>query len=95
MLVPMRSAMGGGELPFTQAVLLDRLIREVRSEKPLDKRDVEREEILIKDLEKALKQENGDMLGGRAIEDAIAARKLRERKRKLRAMGLDDVADNL
>ncbi len=94
-LTSLRTALASGALPMSQTVLVDRLVREIRTEKPLDRRDIEREEILIKDLERALRMEGGAMLGGRATEDAIAARKLRERKRKLRAMGLDDVADNI
>jgi len=94
-LASLRAALASGKLPMAQTVLVDRLVREIRTEKPLDRRDPEREEVLIKELEKALRLEGGIILGGRAAEEAIAARKLRERKRKLRAMGLDDVADNL
>ncbi len=79
---------------YTQliAVLIDCMIRLINSDAPLDRREADKEEALIRELQGKLMVE-GHWLGGKTVQTAIENRRLRERKRKLRAMGLDDVAD--
>ena len=79
---------------YTQltAVLIDCMIRLINSETPLDRRESDKEEALIRELQGKLMIE-GHWLGGKGVQTAVENRRLRERKRKLRAMGLDDVAD--
>jgi len=95
LLIPLREVFAARGLPLSRAVLTDRLVREIRSEEPLDRREIEREETLIKELEEAMRDSKGQILGGTATQEAMTARKARERKRKLRALGMDDAAGNL
>lgn len=84
-----------GLLPQCREVLVERLLREVGSDKPLDRNDPQQDQRLLERLAERLKGEDGVTLGGEATEKAIATRKLRLRQNLLRQMGLHSIAENL
>jgi len=84
-----------GWLPQTRHVLRERLIRELGSDKALDRRNPEGESKLLKSVAKAMASETGEPIGGAAARAAIDRRKTRLRKARLRALGMDDAADAL
>ncbi len=94
-LARLRPFLNKGVLPQTKIVLTERIVREVRSDNLLNKREPDQENNLFKKLEGFLKLPDGNLIGGTEMAETLAGRKLRERKRKLRELGLDDVADSL
>lgn len=84
-----------GMLPQCQDVLLERMLREIGSDKPFDRNDPKQDQALTDKLAERVKAEDGTVLGGEATLKAIAARKLRQRQVMLRQMGLHAIAENL
>ncbi|WP_207478821.1 hypothetical protein [Arenibaculum pallidiluteum] len=84
-----------GRAPACASVLLERLLTEIEGAKPLDPRDGEAERQLLDQLGRALKDADGQFLGGRRAESAHADREMKLRQRMLRRLGLHDVADAL
>ncbi len=87
--------LNAGMLPQCRDVLVERLLREIGSDKPLDKTDPQQDQKLTEKLGEHLRDADGITLGGEATEKALAARKLRIRQNLLRQMGLHAIAENL
>lgn len=85
----------GGRAPACAAVLLERLLSELDSTKPLDPHEPDQEETLLREIIQRMKDEQGVLLGGVRAEHAIAFRQMLLRQRYLRNMGMHDVADAL
>lgn len=77
------------ELPACRTVLLDRLRRALQGRQPLARNDLDAELKLLVDLDKALKGARGEILGGPALAQAIAARQQALRRERLRAIGIE------
>lgn len=84
-----------GHLPQCHDVLAERLLREIASDKPLDRTDAQLDQKLTERLAERLKRADGSFLGGEATQKAIAARRLRQRQDMLRKMGLHAIAENM
>jgi hypothetical protein len=77
-----------GRLPASRRVLADRLVRELKSDKPLG-RDPEAEREKLAQLKDKLRDPSGGLLGGAEAEAAFEARRIAVRKLMLRRMGLE------
>jgi hypothetical protein len=78
-----------GRLPASRRVLTDRLVRELKSDKPLGRNDPEVERDRLAKLKDRLRDGTGALLGGAEAEAAFEARRAALRKTLLRRMGLD------
>lgn len=94
-LAGLAALLRAGRAPSCRVVLLDRLRQVLLQDQPLDKRDPNEGINLLKKVSGRLKDEDGRVPGGAALEQALTARALRERQAMLRRQGLDDVADAL
>lgn len=84
-----------GLAPTCRVVLVERLRSAIGGERPFDPREPKQEPALLDQLILHLKDENGELLGGAAMEEAIAHRRVRQRQAILRAEGINEVADRL
>ena len=84
-----------GEAPQCRKVLIDRLERELGSNKPMDRRSPEKEADWFDTVLGHLRAADGGVIGGKTTERSIAARKRRIRQQELRDLGLIDAADSL
>jgi len=84
-----------GRLPQCREVLLDRLSKEVASDKPLDRLDPSADQRLMEKLADALKLADGSWLGGEEMGKAVETRRTLLRQQFLRSRGLTAIADNL
>ena len=82
-------------LQDSAAVLTDWMVREVGRDKPFDHRSPADDEALLEMLLPHLRDEQGKLLGGIKMQEAIAASRLNQRQRVLRGMGMDDQANEL
>lgn len=92
-LVKIGGLIASGRAPRCREVLLDRLVAEIRSSKPLNRRSPEKESHWLEVVLRHLRRDDGSLLGGEAVEEAIASRERRLRQRELRELGLVDAAD--
>ena len=92
-LVKIGGLIASGEAPRCREVLFDRLVGEIRSSKPFNRRSPEKESHWLEVVLKHLRRDDGSLLGGEAVEKAIAVRERRLRQRELRELGLVDAAD--
>jgi hypothetical protein len=76
-------------LPDSRRVLTDRLVRELKSDKPLGRHDAEAERQKLAKLKERLRDPAGGMIGGTEAEAAFAARRGALRTMLLRGMGLE------
>lgn len=95
LLLRIGALMKNGRAPYCRVILIERLRQGVTQNQPLDKRDPQAEGRLIKELTARLRDENGAVLGGTVVEQALIERDLRQRQALLRAQGLHEVADSL
>ena len=84
-----------GQAPECIQVLTDRLVREISSNRPLNRHDPEGEKRTIMEVQAALTQVNGQLIGGKATAAALELRRLRLRQDQLRALGMHEAADAL
>ena len=84
------------ETPMLQIdmIMLDWLARQLSSGKGFNL-EMEKETEILKDIEGILKTDDGRVLGGNSMAEAISLCKLAQRQRVLRSMGMHDTADNL
>lgn len=75
-------------LTACRRVLFDRLKRELKGTKALCRDDLNAERKTLADLEAKLKDEKGELLGGKEVADAFAARREEIRKAHLRKAGV-------
>lgn len=75
-------------LPASRRVLFDRLKREIKGTKPLCRGDLAEERAAIAELEAKLRGDKDELLGGREVADAFAARREEIRKAHLRKAGV-------
>ncbi|MBI3709501.1 MAG: hypothetical protein HY246_17750 [Proteobacteria bacterium] len=75
-------------MPSCRAVLFDRLVRELKSTKPLNRNDTEQERAALNALTERLKGEDGKLIGGAVVEKALAVRTEALRKALLQKMGV-------
>jgi hypothetical protein len=78
-----------GRLPDSRRVLTDRLVRELKSDKPLGRNDPEAERDKLAKLKERLRDVKGAVIGGAEAEAALEARRVALRQTLLRRMGLD------
>jgi hypothetical protein len=76
-------------LPDSRRVLVDRLVRELKSDKPLGRNDPEAERDKLAKLKERLRDASGAVIGGAEAEAAFEARRGALRKLLLRRMGLE------
>lgn len=76
-------------LPDSRRVLTDRLVRELKSDKPLGRNDPEAERDKLAKLKERLREPGGGLIGGPEAEVAFEARRVALRRMLLRRMGLD------
>src|SRR5262249_56275784 len=76
-------------LPDSRRVLIDRLVRELKSDKPLGRNDPEIERDKLAKLKERLRDATGAVIGGAAAEAAFEARRIALRKQLLRKLGLE------
>lgn len=84
-----------GRAPQCQEALLERLLRELASDKPLDKLDPKSDGRLLDRVVEHLKDDQEKWIGGERAEAAIAYRRAVQRQQFLRASGLGSIADNM
>lgn len=84
-----------GLVPTCRVVLVERLRSAIGGERPLDPRDPKQEPALLDLLVTRMQDENGSLLGGTAMDEAVAHRRIRQRQALLRAEGINEVADRL
>ncbi|MFQ5534449.1 MAG: hypothetical protein ACE5EM_06470 [Sphingomonadales bacterium] len=94
-LVLIRRLIANGGAPQCRKVLIDRLVRELTSGKPLDRRSPEKEKHWLAIVLRDFKRSDGTVLGGAKVEQAISVRKKRLRQQELRRLGLIEAADAL
>lgn len=82
------SLMQAHGLTASRRVLFDRLKRELKSKKPLCRDDLNAERRVLAELEAKLKDEKGELIGGKEVADAFAARREEIRKAHLRKAGI-------
>lgn len=82
-----------GKAPNCRKVLIDRLVRELASTKPFNRRDPKQDKKYLETVTKRLQMKGGELLGGAEAKRAIAVRKKSLRQEELRALGMHDVAD--
>jgi len=82
-------------LNLSAEIILDWLVREMGRGKPLDRHDSKRDEALLQLLLPRLRDENGQLLGGARMQEAIGAHRLAQRQQVLRDMGMHDQANEL
>lgn len=75
-------------LTACRRVLFDRLKRELKGTKTLCRDDLNAERKTLADIEAKLKDEKGELLGGKEVADAFAARREEIRKAHLRKAGV-------
>jgi hypothetical protein len=75
-------------LPDSRRVLTDRLVRELKSGKPLGRNDPEAERDMLAKLKERLREPGGGLIGGTAAEAAFEARRVALRRTLLQQMGL-------
>jgi hypothetical protein len=75
-------------LTASRRVLFDRLKRELKGTKALCRDDLAGERRVLAELEAKLKDEKGELIGGREVGDAFAARREQIRKAHLRKAGI-------
>jgi hypothetical protein len=78
-----------GRLPDSRRVLTDRLVRELKSDKPLGRNDPEVERDKLAKLKERMRDAKGVVVGGAEAEAAFEARRIALRKQLLRRMGLE------
>jgi hypothetical protein len=78
-----------GRLPDSRRVLTDRLVRELKSDKPLGRNDPEVERDKLAKLKERMRDAKGAIVGGAEAEAAFEARRIALRKQLLRRMGLE------
>jgi hypothetical protein len=76
-------------LPDSRRVLTDRLVRELKSDKPLGRNDPEAEREKLGKLKERLRDARGALIGGAEAEAAFEARRIALRKLLLRRMGIE------
>lgn len=76
-------------LPDSRRVLTDRLVRELKSDKPLGRNDPEAERDKLAKLKERLREPGGGLIGGPEAEAAFEARRVALRRMLMRRMGLD------
>jgi hypothetical protein len=76
-------------LPDSRRVLIDRLVRELKSDKPLGRNDPEAERDKLAKLKERMRDGSGALIGGAEAEAAFEARRIALRKMLLRRMGLE------
>jgi hypothetical protein len=84
-----------GVAPQCQEALLDRLLRELASDKPLDKLDPQSDGRLLDRLVEHLKDDQEQWIGGERTEAAITYRRAVQRQKFLRDSGLGSIADTM
>jgi hypothetical protein len=94
-LLEIMTRVHGGWLPQTREVLVERLLRELASEKPLDKLDPKGDQRLLEQLVGRMTADNGDLLGGDRGKAALEYRRAVLRQKFLRESGLGSIADNM
>lgn len=72
----------------SRRVLFDRMKRELKGMKPLCRGDLAAERAALAELEARLRDEKGEVIGGKEIEDAFTARREEIRKAHLRKAGV-------
>ncbi len=77
------------KFPHCRRVLTDRLIRELRSDKPLGRNDPEVERNKLAQLKEKMRDQSGALIGGAETEAAFEMRRAALRKALLRKMGLE------
>lgn len=92
-LVKIGGLIASGRAPRCRQVLLDRLVAEIRSSKPFNRRSPDMESYWLGLVLRHLRRDDGSLLGGEAVEEAIAVREKRLRQHELRELGLVDAAD--
>lgn len=92
-LVKIGGLIASGRAPRCRKVLLDRLVGEIRSSKPFNRRSPDKESHWLKVVLRHLRRDDGSLLGGEAVEEAIAVREKWLHQRELRELGLVDAAD--
>jgi hypothetical protein len=75
-------------LTASRRVLFDRLKRELKGTKPLCRDDLNAERKTLADLEAKLKDEKGELIGGKEVADTFTARREEIRKAHLRKAGV-------
>jgi hypothetical protein len=75
-------------LTACRRVLFDRLKRELKGTKPLCRDDLGAERRVLAELEAKLRDEKGEIVGGKEVADAFAARREEIRKAHLRKAGV-------
>jgi hypothetical protein len=84
-----------GQAPSCHAILLDRLRAELKRDHPLDRKQPDNDTQLLEQVITRLRGDDGNLLGGPEVEEAVIGRMVRQRQTMLRGMGLLDVADQL
>lgn len=84
-----------GRAPCCRAVLVERLRRTLNGAQPLDRREPKAEALLVEEITKRLRDAEGRILGGAAMEKALSHRLTRHRQTILREQGMHDIADRL
>ncbi|HYC04632.1 MAG TPA: hypothetical protein VED40_15160 [Azospirillaceae bacterium] len=84
-----------GRFPQTRAVLMERLVAEIGSDKALNRLDPSSDQKLLERLVGRLKGPDGTLTGGEAVSKAIDARRNFQRQQFLRSRGLGAIADNM
>ncbi|WP_157619028.1 hypothetical protein [Skermanella stibiiresistens] len=97
---PMLARLGGlikrGQAPSCRAVLLERLLSELKRDHPLDHKEPDAEGGLLERVVTHLRRDGSDeMLGGPLAEQAVSARLLRHRQGVMRKSGMLEAADAL
>jgi len=77
------------KFPMCRRVLTDRLVRELKSDKPLGRNDPETERNKLAQLKEKLRDKSGALIGGAEAEAAFEARRSALRKMLLRKMGIE------
>lgn len=78
-----------------QIVLIEWILREIGSDKPLDSQNPEKEDSLFNSLAVTLTRPDGTLLGGERMAAMLADRKMRVRHSVLRRLGLEEVASRM
>lgn len=84
-----------GRAPVCQFVLVDRIATALAGAQPLDRRDPKAEAVLLSQVRERLRGPDGALLGGATMAHALDGRAARHRQKMLRAIGMDDVADQV
>jgi hypothetical protein len=96
LLAQLGSLIRDGRAPSCRAILLERLMTELRRNHPLDRKEPEAEGRLLEEVIHHLRRDGTDeLLGGSLAEKAVSVRLLRHRQGVLRKGGMLEAADAL